>query len=114
MFQLQPLCQYLLDLILQDAKCLSLLPSLKATAAICLARHIVLEASISDQERDDAAMTPELRFYSGYVEAQLAAAMERFAQLLVRAKTAKLKVLTRRRHCGRGTGGGASRTLLCH
>ena len=98
LFQLRPLCQYILDLTLHDSKCISLLSSLKTTACITLARSVILNTGCwgcddeEEEEEKENALTPELRFYSGYSWMDLHPWLIRFAKLLHRAETSNLQV----------------------
>ena len=69
-----------------------MLPSLRAAAATCLAHSIIVDITDVLDDAYACAMTPELRFYSGYIEMQIYPTMQRFAKLLYRASSAKLKV----------------------
>ena len=72
-------------------------PSKKTASVVCLARMLTIENEAEGEksiaELEERAMTPELRFYSGYILSQLYPVMQRMAKLLSRARKSKFRVM---------------------
>ena len=85
-FQLEYLSRYIIDLAIHDFQCVEYLPSLRAAAAIYLARRILKKC------RPEDAWTGELCYYSSYEENDLYGCIQSFSKLLLKAEKSKFQV----------------------
>ncbi|CAM9550574.1 unnamed protein product, partial [Choristocarpus tenellus] len=87
------LVSYLLEILLLDYQAVQLLPSLKAAAALYLARQTLCPSSNSSGRGKGSTWTTQTEFYTGYSAKDLEACVRRLHTLHLRSEGGNLKAV---------------------